>query len=162
MTDHVDSEVYDAHEAFEIDKTKVKMLVPLDMNNQKMLNYEFKFGNLFKIIKCYAKFVPQRNFAILMKKSDNQQISFSIPFVIHSITLFNQQKFGNKPFISIIPKGLGFRRTIIFNNLPSQSSLNDACTDLPMMYIFNTGIRYIALFDTGRAQFDVDLVISYI
>ena len=33
LTDHVDSEVYDAHEAFEIDKTKMKMLVPLDMNN---------------------------------------------------------------------------------------------------------------------------------
>ena len=30
LTDHVDSEVYDAHEAFEIDKTKMKMLVPLD------------------------------------------------------------------------------------------------------------------------------------
>ena len=30
LTDHVDPEVYDAHEAFEIDKTKMKMLVPLD------------------------------------------------------------------------------------------------------------------------------------
>ena len=28
LTDHVDSEVYDAHEAFEIDRTKMKMLVP--------------------------------------------------------------------------------------------------------------------------------------
>ena len=37
-TDHVDSEVYDAHEAFEIDKTKMKMLVPLDMNNKKIIN----------------------------------------------------------------------------------------------------------------------------
>ena len=37
-TDHVDSEVYDAHEAFEIDKTKMKMLVPLDMNNKAISN----------------------------------------------------------------------------------------------------------------------------
>ena len=37
-TDHVDSEVYDAHEAFEIDKTKMKMLVPLDMNNKAINN----------------------------------------------------------------------------------------------------------------------------
>ena len=37
-TDHVDSEVYDAHEAFEIDKTKMKMLVPLDMNNNVITN----------------------------------------------------------------------------------------------------------------------------
>ena len=36
-TDHVDSEVYDAHEAFEIDKTKMKMLVPLDMNGKQLL-----------------------------------------------------------------------------------------------------------------------------
>ena len=34
LSDHVDSEVYDAHEAFEIDKTKMKMLVPLDMNGK--------------------------------------------------------------------------------------------------------------------------------
>ena len=153
--------MYDAHEAFEIDKTKMKLLVPLDMNNQKMLSYELKFGNLFKIIKCYTKFVQQRNFAILMKKSDNQQISFSIPFVIHSITLFNQQKFGNKPYISIIPKGLGFRRIISLDNLPSQSSLNDACTDLPMMCIFSTGIRYIAFHNVGNSQFDVDIIITY-
>ena len=37
-TDHVDSGVYDAHDAFEIDKTKMKMLVPLDMNNKKIIN----------------------------------------------------------------------------------------------------------------------------
>ena len=37
-TDHVDSEVYDAHEAFEIDKNRMKMLVPLDLNNKKIIN----------------------------------------------------------------------------------------------------------------------------
>ena len=37
-TDHVDSGVYDAHQAFEIDKTKMKMLVPLDLNNKKIIN----------------------------------------------------------------------------------------------------------------------------
>ena len=139
----------------------MKMLVPLDMNNQKMLNYELKFGNLFKVIKCYVKHLPQRNFAGLFKKSDNQSLSFSIPVVIHSITLFNQQKFGNKPYISIMPKGLGFRRIISLDNLPSQSSLHDACIDLPMLCIFNTGIRYISFFNTGNVQFDVDIVISY-
>ena len=38
LTDHVDPEVYDAHEAFEIDKTKMKMLVPLDMNGKQLMN----------------------------------------------------------------------------------------------------------------------------
>ena len=161
LTDHVDSEVYNAHEAFEIDKTKMKMLVPLGMNNQKLLNYELKFGNLFKIIKCYAKFLPQRNFSGLFKKSDNQTLSFSDPIIIHSITLFNQQKFGSEPYISIVPKGLGFRRIISLDNLPSQSSLNDVCSDLPMMCIFNTEIGYIAFYNVGNLQFDVDIVISY-
>ena len=36
LIDNVDSEVYDAHQAFEVDKTKMKMLVPLDMNGQKI------------------------------------------------------------------------------------------------------------------------------
>ena len=41
-TDHVDSVVYDAHQAYEIDKTKMKMLVPLDLNNNSIINV----GNL--------------------------------------------------------------------------------------------------------------------
>ena len=57
-TDHVDSEVYDAHEAFEIDKTKMKMLVPLDMNGKQLMNVNLnlKFGDIFKIIKCHSIF----------------------------------------------------------------------------------------------------------
>ena len=56
LTDHVDSDVYDALEAFEIDETKMKMLVPLDMNNQKIMNtnFDLKFGDIFKVIKCYV------------------------------------------------------------------------------------------------------------
>ena len=162
LTDHVGSEVYDAHEAFETSKTKMKMLVPLDMSNKKILNtnYDLKFGDLFKLIKCYAKFLPQRNLATLNKKSDNQFLSFSVPIVIDSITLFNHQTFGSKPYITI-PKGLGFRRIISLDNLPSQSSLKEACVDLPMMCIFNTGIRYITFFNTGNSQFNVDIVITY-
>ena len=37
-TNHINPEVYDAHQAYEIDKTKMKMLVPLDMNNKKLTN----------------------------------------------------------------------------------------------------------------------------
>ena len=61
LVDNVDPEVYDAHEAFEIDKTKMKMLVPLDMNGKQLMNvnYDLKFGNLFKIIKCYVDVSPQ-------------------------------------------------------------------------------------------------------
>ena len=36
----VNSGVYDAHKAFEIDKTKMKMLVPLDMNGKNISNFK--------------------------------------------------------------------------------------------------------------------------
>ena len=41
LADNVDPEVYDAHEAFEIDKTKMKMLVPLDMNGKQLMNVSY-------------------------------------------------------------------------------------------------------------------------
>ena len=89
LTDHVDSEVYDAHEAFEIDKTKMKMLVPLDMNGQEIMNtnFDLKFGDLFKIIKCYVPPPLQTNYGILTRKSDNQHVTFSNPVVLHAITV---------------------------------------------------------------------------
>ena len=89
LTDHVDSEVYDAHEASEIDKTKMKMLVPLDMNNQKIMNvnYDLKFGDLFKIVKCYVNPQLQTNYGILTRKNNNQRVTFPNPVVLHAITV---------------------------------------------------------------------------
>ena len=89
LTDHVNSEVYDVHEAFEIDKTKMKMLVPLDMNGKKIMNtnFDLKFGDLFKLIKCYFKVGRQGYRTSLFKKSENQALSFTTPVVLHSINL---------------------------------------------------------------------------
>ena len=42
LADNVDPEVYDAHKAFEIDKTKMKMLVPLDMNGKQLMNVNYR------------------------------------------------------------------------------------------------------------------------
>ena len=164
LTDHVDPEVYDAHEAFEIDKTKMKMLVPLDMNNQRIMNTnsELKFGDLFKLIKCYVKFLPEQDLAVLTKKSDNQFLSFSIPVVVHSIILFNYPSFGNNPHLMINPNGASFlRRRITLDNLPSQTNADKFCIDLPMMCVFTTGIRNISFFNTGKSQFNADIVITY-
>ena len=62
LVDNVDPEVFDAHEAFEIDKTKMKMLVPLDMNNQRIMNtsFDLKFKDIFKIFECSAT-INRRN-----------------------------------------------------------------------------------------------------
>ena len=98
LSDHVDPEVYDAHEAFEIDKTKMKMLVPLDMNGKQLMNvnYDLKFKDLFKIFKSYFKVGQQGIRTLLHSKFNNQVVSFSSPVVLHSINLhktgFNNEK----------------------------------------------------------------------
>ena len=51
--DHIDSEVYDAHQAFEIDKTKMKMLVDLDMNNKAITNIKFPINGRDAVSKEY-------------------------------------------------------------------------------------------------------------
>ena len=83
LVDNVDPEVYDAHEAFEIDKTKMKMLVPLDMNNQRIMNtsFDLKFRDIFKIFECSATINCSNhiNGARLVKKNDNQVLSFNFP-----------------------------------------------------------------------------------
>ena len=83
-TDHVDSEVYDAHEAFEIDKTKMKMLVPLDMNGKQLMNVslDLKFSDIFKIEECYVN--PARSSAVL-RKSDNYDLLIRKKIMLYAI-----------------------------------------------------------------------------
>ena len=70
LVDNVDPEVYDAHEAFEIDKTRIKMMVPLDMNNQRIMNtnFDLKFKDLFKLITCYVKPLAQQKCLCIIQK----------------------------------------------------------------------------------------------
>ena len=108
------------------------------------------------------KFLPQQNLAVLTKRSDNQFLSFSIPVVVHSIILFNYPSFGNNPHLMINPNRASFlRRRITLDNLPSQTNTNKFCIDLPMMCVFTTGIRNISFFNTGKSQFNADIVITY-
>ena len=153
LTDHVDSEVYDAHEAFEIDKTKMKMLVPLDMNNQRIMNtnFDLKFGDLFKIIKCHVSPpLQQKLHVVLTKKSDFQPVSFPVPVVLLSIILTNTLiRYFNKGFIEISERSLNSNKRIKFND------------NLTMFLIFDNGIKYFHFYNTGNSQFNVDIVISY-
>ena len=105
--------------------------------------------------------LAQQNISVLFKKSDDQILSFSIPFVLHSIILFYRQNFNNNSYISFNP-GLGFaRRRISLANLPSQTGNTKFCIDLPMMCIFTIGLRNISFFNIGKSQFDADIVITY-
>ena len=93
LVDNVDPEVYDAHEAFEIDKTKMKMLMPLDINGKQLMNVNLnlKFGDIFKVINCYVEpITPQQHprlKGLLKRKSDNQIVSFPKPVVLHAIII---------------------------------------------------------------------------
>ena len=73
-TDHVDSGVYDAHQAYEIEKTKMKMLVPLDLNNNSIINVgNLSNGGLLKITGKVLRIGIQNIFLI----EDNFEARFS-------------------------------------------------------------------------------------
>ena len=95
LVDNVDPEVYDAHEAFEIDKTKMKMLVPLDMNGKQLMNvnYGLKFGNVFKIIKCFVDISPQSQDSFVKLKSNRACFIVNSPVFILTIRLHNKKHF---------------------------------------------------------------------
>ena len=117
-TDHVDSEVYDAHQAFEIDKTKMKMLVPLDMNTHRLLGVP----NISNegIIQIFGFVDNSKNFVTASKK----------PFVLYKvhisyINLSTSQLFQSKQdSINIyISSTQTIKYRFTFNNFPSHVSV---------------------------------------
>ena len=159
LTDHVDPEVYDAHEAFEIDKTKMKMLVPLDMNGKKIMNtnYDLKFKDLFKIFKCYFKVGQQGIRTLLHSKFNNQVVSFSSPVVLHSINL-HKTGFNNEK-IRILD--ISNKEDIFINLNRNLSYTYMNMTHFTMMFIIDSGIRYIELRRDQGNDFDVDLALAF-
>ena len=98
---HLDSAVYDKHQAFEIEKTKMKMLVDLDINNKlitnigslNMNNNNIKnIGNISNnnIISIYGTVNEYKYFT-----SENAIIEFG-NIKIKYIRLYNQPKLSNK------------------------------------------------------------------
>ena len=158
-TDHVYPEVYDAHEAFEIDKTKMKMLVPLDMNGKQLLNvnYDLKFKDLFKIFKCYFKVGQQGIRTLLHSKFNNQVVSFASPVVLHSINL-HKTGFNNEK-IRIL--GISNQEDIFINLNRNLSYTYMNMTHFTMMFIIDSGIRYIELRRYQENDFDVDLALAF-
>ena len=159
LADHVDPEVYDAYEAFEIDKTKMKMLVPLDMNGKKIMNtnYDLKFKDLFKIFKCYFKVGQQGIRTLLHSKFNNQVVSFSSPVVLHSINL-HKTGFNNEKIRML---GISNKEDIFINLNRNLSYTYMNMTHFTMMFIIDSGIRYIELRRYQGNDFDVDLALAF-
>ena len=163
-TDHVDSEVYDAHVAFEIDKTKMKMLVPLDINGKQLMNVnlDLKFGSIFKIFKCSVKPLAQQSVSVLFKKSDDQILSFSVPLVVHSLMIYNHPKLNNNSYVSFNPNSHpDHRRQINLNSTPSIKGSNISYAELLMMCVFTTGLRHVSFVNIGNSQFNADIVLTF-
>ena len=162
-TDHVDSDVYDAHEAFEIDKTKMKMLVPLDMNGKQLMNVNLnlKFGDIFKIIKCHTVYSHDRSFFVLARKDNNQFFSFSVGVYINSMTFHNNHSFDKNATMTLSTIGLSPDYVILLSN--------ELVNTGPVRYLtpwleFSRGLRNIIfknLKNNIRFPFDVDVIVSY-
>ena len=155
--------MYDAHEAFEIDKTKMKMLVPLDMNGKQLMNvnYDLKFGDIFKIIKCETRFARDGRTFILVRKDNNVIFGFSVGVYINSITLHNKQTFDKNATIEFITRGLS-QHIIKLSSLVIDTGL---LRNLTPWLEFSTGFARIELTNLTnnlRFPFDVDIIYSYI
>ena len=164
LTDHVDPEVYDAHEAFEIDKTKMKMLVPLDMNGKQLLNVNLnlnlKFSDIFKTIKCDTRYSNDRRYFILVRKDNHQILSFSFPIFINSITFHNKQTFHKDATIRFTTHGLSNEHEFKLINLVDSGLARNLSPWLEL----NSGFRIARLnnlINNLRFPFDLDVIVSY-
>ena len=162
-TDHVDSGVYDKHDAFEIDKTKMKMLVPLDMNGKQLMNInlDLKFSNIFKIIKCDTRYSNDRKYFIIVRKDNNQIFSFNVGVFIASITFHNKQTFDKNASMRFITSGLGNDYEFKLSPLVIDTI---AVRKLNIWLELNSGFRTVRLKNLTnnlRFPFDVDFILSY-
>lgn len=55
LTDIVDSDFYDTHQTYEIRKTEMKMLIPLNTNTQKVLNCPSIKPQILVVLGVYEK-----------------------------------------------------------------------------------------------------------
>ena len=166
LTDHVDPEVYDSHEAFEIDKTKMKMLMALDMNGKQLMNVDLnlnlKFGDIFKIIKCDTRYSSDRSSFVLVRKDNNHVFSFPVGVYINSITFHNKQTFDKNATIRFNAVRLSTDHEIKLSSLVVDTGL---VRNLTPWLEFSTGLRNVRLKNLTnnlRFPFDVDVIVSYI
>ena len=162
LTDHVNPEVYDAHEAFEIDKTKMKMLVPLDMNGNQLLNlnYDLKFGDIFKVVKCDTRYSSNRQYFIVVRKDNHQILSYSSSVIVNSITFHNKQTFHNNASIRFITSGQSTDHEFKLGTLISVNLVSNLTPWLELNSGFKT-VRLKNLLNNLRTPFDIDFIISY-
>ena len=136
---HLDSAAYDKHQAFEIEKTKMKMLIPLDMNNKKILNIPNTSSiNLFgKIINNY--------FTLSSTQESNINIG---PFFIEHIILYTSNKFRSQQDTMSINTGKISKLIINYPSTPGNTIIQinkyyDRISTIRMLIASNINFRII-------------------
>ena len=141
----------------------MKMLVPLDMNGKKIMNtnFDLKFGDIFKIFECTVR--PNRNrMAFLVKKNDNQTLSFSFPIGLLTFVFKDNfhQKERNKISLyfytpdKTIVESLGLEN-VGFNVNPRYRFSEDLVIYRQLHYV---KLHHI---DSITRTYDINLVITY-
>ena len=116
-----------------------------------------KFKDLFKIFKCYFKVGQQGIRTLLHSKFNNQVVSFTSPVVLHSINL-HKTGFNNEK-IRIL--GISNAEDIFINLNRNLSYTYMNMTHFTMMFIIDSGIRYIELRRYKGNDFDVDFALAF-
>ena len=128
LSDHIIPEVYDKHEAYEIDKTKMKMLVDLDMNGKSILNIANLNNNIYGMVQKFGAFSVS-SFVISLKN-----------VLINSVSLAPTSSYkSTQDEITFNTEGLEDSIIIKFNY-----SDNAALTNINIEHRFNN-IRAIRL-----------------
>ena len=139
LSDHIIPEVYDKHEAYEIDKTKMKMLIPLDMNNKKILN----IPNISSI-SLFGKII--NNYFTL---SSTQESNINIgPFFIEHIILYTSNKFRSQQDTMSINTGKISKLIINYPSTPGNTIIQinkyyDRISTIRMLIASNINFRII-------------------
>ena len=158
LSDHVDPEVYDAHEAFEIDKTKMKMLVPLDMNGKQLMNINLKFGDIFKLKKGIFSFVSRLNKFLLYNSDGNGLLSILNPFVLHAIVI-HQTILFDETLVLFDNNNLEIFR-IKLKIFPHSYHRTNNKNYISMLFFLENGLNDIELINAKPRHLYIDLYIS--
>ena len=139
LSHHISSEVYDYNKAYEIEQNTMKMLIPLDMNNKKILNIPNTSSiNLFgKIINNY--------FTLSSTQESNINIG---PFFIEHIILYTSNKFRSQQDTMSINTGKISKLIINYPSTPGNTIIQinkyyDRISTIRMLIASNINFRII-------------------
>ena len=144
----VNSEVYDPHQTYEIDKTKIKMLVPLDMNNQRILNSPDIVPNNFVYNK--GRIISDRSVNSFFRP--NEEDVFKFPVMMQTIIYKFDNDINSKLTIDLKTVGLGTNYRIEVNNLKANTYYK---YDFPP-YFITTTLRII----TFSAKVNGEIIVT--